>query len=328
MPFSRHSGEGNCARLRQVVDNKPIVRGFPMRRYAFAFLVSLAVVSVMAAPLAPMAQGRAGRTADPAMQTAMQTLAYGQDRLQALDYWAGATPDAPLVIFVHGGGWKRGDKQMMRRSAKLAHWQAAGYAVASVNYRLVPDASVEQQAADVAAAVAYLRANAARLGFDRSRIALVGHSAGAHLVALVGTDPQYFRTAGLAMDDVRGVVPLDGAAYNVPDQMDENVRLMGDTYEQAFGTDPARQRALSPTAHAAGPNAPEFLILHVQREDGTRQSRELGSALRRAGTPATVQGFAGRGLRGHMQINRNLGEADYPATPVVDAFFQRIFASR
>jgi arylformamidase len=295
-----------------------------MRHYAFVLLASLAVASVTVAPPAPMAQGRTARTAD----AAMQTLAYGQDRLQALDYWAGATPDAPLVIFVHGGGWKRGDKQMMRGSAKLAHWQAAGYAVASVNYRLVPNASVEQQAADVAAAVAYLRANAARLGFDRSRIAMVGHSAGAHLVALVGTDPQYFRAAGLAMDDVRGVVPLDGAAYNVPDQMGENARLMGDTYEQAFGTDPARQRALSPTAHAAGPNAPEFLILHVQREDGTRQSRELGSALRRAGTPATVQGFAGRGLRGHMQINRNLGEADYPATPVVDAFLQRIFASR
>ena len=53
------------------------------------------------------------------------------------------------------------------------------------------------------------------------------------------------------------------------------------TYAQAFGTDPARQRALSPTLHAGGPNAPEFLILHVQRQDGTRQSRELGETLPR-----------------------------------------------
>ena len=215
---------------------------------------------------------------------------------------------------------------MMHGSAKLEHWQAAGYAVASINYRLVPDVGVEQQAADVAGAVAYLMANAARLGFDRDRIALVGHSAGAHLVALVGTDPQYLRAAGLSLDDIDGVVPLDGAAYNVPDQMDENARLMGDTYAQAFGTDPARQRALSPTFHAEGPNAPAFLILHVAREDGRRQSEELAAALVRAGTPATVQGFAGRGLRGHMQINRSLGEADYPATPVVDAFLQQVFA--
>lgn len=267
-------------------------------------------------------QRAARRQAD---DPAVQTLSYGQDPLQALDYWPGATPDAPLVVFVHGGGWKRGDMQMMRGSAKLSHWQAAGYGVASVNYRLVPAATVEQQGADVASAVAFLRANAARLGFDADRMVLIGHSAGAHLVALVGTDPAYFRAAGLPMQAVRGIVPLDGAAYNVPDQMGENARLLGDTYEQAFGTDPARQRALSPTFHAAGPNAPEFLILHVQRQDGTRQSRELGAALERAGTPVTVQGFDGRGLRGHMQINRNLGEADYPATPVVDAFLARVF---
>ena len=84
----------------------------------------------------------------------------------------------PVAVFVHGGGWQRGDKRLMLGSAKLRHWQAAGYAVASLNYRLVPDATVEQQAADVASAVAYLKANAGGLGFDARRIALVGHSAG------------------------------------------------------------------------------------------------------------------------------------------------------
>lgn len=251
--------------------------------------------------------------------------AFGPNHLQRLDYWAGKNRNAPLVVFVHGGGWKRGDKKMMRGSAKLSHWQAQGYAVASVNYRLVPDATVEQQAADVAAAVAYLKKNAARLGFDGSRIALIGHSAGAHLVALVGTDPQWLRGAGLKLSDIAGVVPLDGAAYEVPAQMGENARLLGDTYEQAFGTDPARQRALSPTFQAAAPNAAAFLILHVQRRDGTAQSKALGEALRKAGTQASVQGFDGRGLRGHAEINRKLGEADYPATPVVDAFLKRIF---
>ena len=55
------------------------------------------------------------------------------------------------------------------------------------------------------------------------------------------------------------------------------------------------------------------------------QSNELAVALTRAGTPATVQEFSGRGLRGHMQINRELGDPDYPATAVVDAFLARIF---
>jgi len=254
-----------------------------------------------------------------------QALSYGPDALQAVDYWAGAAPDAPLVVFVHGGGWKRGDKRMMDRSGKLAHWQALGYAVASLNYRLVPEATVEQQAQDVAGAVAFLKARAGVLGFDPERIALVGHSAGAHLVALVGTDPAYLRGAGLSFADIDGVVPLDGAAYDVPAQLDEGPRIMGQTYRQAFGGDAARQARLSPTAQAAAPNAPEFLILHVQRADGIRQSEALGAALRRAGTEAEVQGFAGKGLSGHAEINRRMGDPDYPATAVLDRFLARVF---
>lgn len=254
-----------------------------------------------------------------------KTLSYGPDRLQQLDFWPAARADAPLVVFVHGGGWKRGDKRMMDGSAKLSHWRDLGYAVASVNYRLVPDNTVEEQAADIASAVALLKGKAATLGIDPGRIALVGHSAGAHLVALVGTDPAYFRAAGLSLQDVRGIVPLDGAAYDVGTQIADGGRVMRDTYVQAFGTDPQRHKRLSPTLQAAAPNAPEFLILHVQRDDGTAQSKALAEALRKGGTPATVQGFAGRGLKGHAEINRQLGEEDYPATPVVDAFLARIF---
>ena len=286
-----------------------------------AALVALAATALAAAPGADRRPtGTELREAAGAREHA-----YGPDRLQRLDYWAGKGRTAPLVVFVHGGGWRRGDKRVMAGSAKLAHWQAQGYAVASVNYRLVPDATVEQQAADVATALAWLSDNADALGFDGGRIVLVGHSAGAHLAALVGTDPQYLRGVGLDMGDIAGVIPLDGAGYDVPAQMGENARLMGDTYRQAFGTDPARQKALSPTFHAAAPNAPAFLILHVQRADAVSQSRALGEALRKAGTPATVQGFAGRGLRGHREINQRLGEADYPATAVVDAFLKERF---
>ena len=257
--------------------------------------------------------------------TGPRELSFGPDRLQRLDYWPGTTAGAPLVVFVHGGGWKRGDKRMMTGSAKLAHWQAQGYAVASVNYRLVPDATVEQQAEDVATALAWLSDNADALGFDGGRMALVGHSAGAHLAALVGTDPQWLRAVGLRQSDLAGVVLLDGAAYDVAAQVGTNARLMGDTYRQAFGSDPVRQRALSPVHHAKAPNVPAFLILHVQRADAASQSRVLGDALRRAGTPADVRQFAGRGLRGHAEINRRLGDPRYPATAAVDAFLKLRF---
>ena len=283
-------------------------------------ILALSLVATIA-PAAVPAQA----VAQAQQHSPKQTFSYGDDALQALDYWAGSRSDAPLVVFVHGGGWKRGDKQMMDGSDKLSHWQSQGYAVASVNYRLVPDNTVEEQAEDVASAVAYLKDNSGRLGFDADRIVLIGHSAGAHLVALVGTDPQYLRGAGLQLSDVLGVIPLDGAAYDVAYQLENTGILMRGTYRQAFGTNPARHRRLSPTMQARAPNAPEFLILHVQRNDAREQSRALAEALNNAGTRARVQGFRGRGLRGHAEINRRLGDEDYPATPVVDAFLARLF---
>ena len=270
----------------------------------------------------------AGTAAGPEISAARGALEmrYGTDPLQQLDFYPATTTEpAPLVFFVHGGGWKRGDKRNATGEFKAPHYREQGYHFASTNYRLVPDATVEQQAADVAAALAKLVGDADRLKIDRSRIVLMGHSAGAHLVALVGTDPQYLQAAGLSLSDIRGVIPLDGAAYDVPAQMDENALLLGDTYKQAFGTDPERQRALSPTFNAAAPNAPSFLILHVQRKDGTAQSKGLGEALRAAGTEAKVQGFEGRGLKGHGEINRRMGDTDYAATPVVDAWLERLF---
>jgi arylformamidase len=273
-----------------------------------------------------ISDGRGERYGDAARPMKGATeLSYGNDALQKLDYWKPKAANAPLVIFVHGGGWKRGDKGNATGQYKAPHYLEQGYAFASINYRLVPAATVEQQAADVAAAIAYLRRDAAKLGFDPNKIVLMGHSAGAHLSALVGTDPQYLRMAGLDFSALDGVIPLDGAAYDVPAQMGDGAKMMKDTYIQAFGTDPARQKALSPYWHAAGPNAPAFLIVHVEREDGARQSAALGEALRKAGTRTEVKAFKGEGLKGHMEINRQLGDPDYPATAEVDAWLKGVF---
>ncbi|MGJ5118883.1 alpha/beta hydrolase [Bradyrhizobium oligotrophicum] len=268
---------------------------------------------------ARLAAREAERQSGPATE-----YAYGADPLQKLDFWqARGGAAAPLVVFVHGGGWKRGDKRNATGAAKVEHMLVQGYAFASIDYRLVPAATVEEQAADVAAALAWLRSNAKRLGIDPARIVLMGHSAGAHLVALVGTDPRYFTAAGLSLRDVSGIIALDGACYDVARQLADSGRFMLDTYIQAFGTDPVRQRALSPTLQAARPNAPAFLILHVDRADGKAQSKALGAALVQAGTPAEVQDVGGTGLRGHMEINRELGDPSHPATAIVDAWLRR-----
>jgi len=264
-----------------------------------------------------------------------QTIAYGRDPLQVLDFWPAvqrSSPTekfrdvrpAPLVLYVHGGGWQRGSKDNATGRWKPAHFPARGYAFASINYRLVPQARVEQQAADVALALRAVVDRAAALGVDTRRVVLMGHSAGAHLVALVGTDERYLKEAGLSFANLAGVIPVDGAAYDVPAQVKDGPGMMQTTYGAAFGTDPARQRALSPTLQAAPPNAPAFLLLHVQRPDGTRQAEALEAALRAARTAVERRGFPGTGLMGHMEINRRLGDPAYAATGVVDAWLEKV----
>lgn len=306
-----------------------------MRKTLILFVAAASLVAGTYAQAAegPLRQRLAERLAqrtkapDGPKAPGKQTFSYGSDTLQQLDFYPAQNEKgpAPLVLFVHGGGWKRGSKDNADGSWKAPHYTASGYAYASINYRLVPEATVEQQGADVAAALRFLLDRAGTLGIDRTRVVIMGHSAGAHLVALVGTDEQYLKGAGLSLRDIDGVLPIDGAAYDVAAQMKDGGRMMQDTYLQAFGTDPARQAALSPTLQAGAPNAASFLIIHVQRRDGVAQAKALQDALRKAGTPTERRDFPGTGLTGHAEINRQLGNPDYAATPVVDDWLGRVF---
>ena len=248
----------------------------------------------------------------------MAELSYGRDPLQRLDLAVPAGKSRPpLVVFIHGGGWSIGDKRHSI-DAKAKHFVAAGQAFASVNYRLVPQVTVEQQASDVAGAIAKLRTYAMGSNYDGEQIVLMGHSAGAHLAALVGTDPRYLAAAGVPIGSVKGIVLLDGAGYDVAQQMARPGNLVSGMYEAAFGKDPARQRALSPTLHAAAPNVANWLILPVERRaDSTAQSRALAAALAKAGASARVVPVPGES---HASLNRGLGEAGDFATAEIDRF--------
>ena len=249
-------------------------------------------------------------------------LAYGTDSKQRFDLLVpAAATRAPLLLFVHGGGWSIGDKRS-GAGVKAAHFTNAGWAFASANYRLVPQVTVEQQAADIAAAIAWARRNAAAHGFDPDTIVLMGHSAGAHLVALVGTDPRYLAAAGVPIAAVKGVILLDGAGYDIAGQMARPGNPVAGMYDAAFGNDVARQKALSPTLHAGAPNVAQWLILPIDRRDDSKaQSEGLAAALRPAGASATVVAVPGES---HASLNKGLGEEGDLATAEVDRFLARL----
>ena len=263
-----------------------------------------------------------GASAQP-LPPGMAEMSYGRDPLQRLDLVAPAGNKRPaLILFIHGGGWSIGDKRHAI-GAKASHFVGKGYAFASVNYRLVPQATVEQQAADVASAIAKLRSYAMGSNYDGERIVLMGHSAGAHLAALVGTDPRYLTAAGVPMGAVKGIVLLDGAGYDVARPGRAEMNIVKPMYEAAFSKDPAAPGARYPRpATPPRPMSRRWLILPIERRaDSQAQSKGLADALNRAGASATVVAVPGES---HGSLNKGLGEEGDFATAEVDRFLKNV----
>lgn len=269
---------------------------------------------------------KAARTAGKANKQSPTDLSYGPHERQGVDFFSPAQPSPtlgerpPLIAFVHGGGWSFGNRTQTNHY-KPAYFTQQGYAYASIGYRVLPEAEVEEQAKDVARGLRHLREQAETLGFDPDRIVLMGHSAGAHLAALVSTDPQY---AGEDLAAIAGVILLDGAGYDVA----ENMRIRGRAsriYDRAFGSDPDRQATLSPISHVASPHAPEWLVLHVAGLARSQsQSVALGDALIGEGASAEVVAISNSD---HGRMNRELGNGSDNAAPHVARFLARLFGS-
>ncbi|MFN3989870.1 MAG: alpha/beta hydrolase [Erythrobacter sp.] len=248
------------------------------------------------------------------------TVIYGSHLRQQVDLYAPdqALGDAPLIVYIHGGGWQIGNHKMVQE--KPAHFTAQGYVFASAGYRLLPEAPVEQQAADLGEAVRVLRGAAEDYGFDPDAIVLMGHSAGAHLAALIATDPKY---AGDAFGAIRGVVLLDGAGYDVALAIATPTMEAPLLYRDVFGTDPARHKALSPVTHAGGKDAPDWLALYVaERSNSRMQSERLVAALVKGGAHAEAIAIS---ATDHGGMNRDIGTpAGTAQTEAIDAFLARL----
>jgi acetyl esterase/lipase len=259
-------------------------------------------------------------------------VAYGADPLQRLDLSlpeGAGCPPVPVVVWVHGGGWQIGDKSNAM-TAKVALWNDAGWAVASVNYRLtdpsVPAARrvvAPSHNEDVAAAVGWLTDNATDVGIDPTRIALLGHSAGAGIVAALATDPTYLEAVGLQPTDLACVAPLDTEAFSIADAV-ESGAVLADIYGDAFGTDPQRWEDLSPLTHVGdAPTPPLFLV--TRGTDGRRAIvATFAAAVDAAGGETTIVDLPGFS---HEDVNKRIGDPnDDELTPALQEFLSACLA--
>lgn len=142
-------------------------------------------------------------------------------KLTSLDVYAPADgTKQPVVVWIHGGGWRRGDKSRVHERPTV--FTSKGYVLVSINYRLSPHVTYREQGQDIARAIRWVRDNIDEYGGNPEKLLLMGHSAGAHLAALVATDESYLGSEKLKLGALSGVILLDGAGYDIPPASTDN----------------------------------------------------------------------------------------------------------
>ena len=209
----------------------------------------------------------------------------------------GKCTPAPVVVWIHGGGWASGDKQNEMED-KISLFNGQGYLLVSINYRLSPrPASTDPQrikhpvhVQDVARALDWISDNIAKgYGGDAGKITLLGHSAGAHLATLVATDESLLAAHGHKLSLLDCVGSLDTQAYDIPAVLKSPSGATKSTYENAFGTDPATWKKASPITHvAAGKKIPPLLL--ARRGTASRRAilASFEARLKAAGITSTT----------------------------------------
>lgn len=283
------------------------------------------LITLTGAAIAPRSSATAAETAGG--MAVQRDIAYaepqgGDKRLTSLDVYSPASgQDHPIMVWIHGGGWRRGDKANV--NLKPQAFVGKGYVLVSVNYRLVPEVRYKEQAGDIARAIRWVHDHAKETGGSPDRIVVMGHSAGAHLAALVSTDDRYLKSQGLPLSIIKGVILLDGAGYNIPDRFEAAPPVAKRMAEGVFGSDRETQKDASPIAHVAKDKGiPPFLIIHVaDRAESKAQSHEFAEALGKAGVAAEVVPAEGKT---HGSLNQELGQPGDKPTEAVFAFLGRL----
>lgn len=323
----------------------------------------LAVNLVAAALLAPRAIPPGVRADDPPPRSyeveSVENAAYrdGPDadpeRHKCDVFYPRGGKNCPVVVLVHGGVWMFGDKSHGGQYSAVGKFLARNGIVAVLpNYRLTPKIKHPEHVKDVARAVAWTAKNCGKYGGSADQLFIAGHSAGGHLVALLGTDESYLKAEGLKHSDVKGVIPVSGV-YRIPEvnlrldltpegqktgvmaevasisALSINLPLLtmlnGDKksldwtispFGFVFGNDPKVRKEASPITHVEK-GLPPFLILYAERDlpTLTAMAEEFGKALKDKGCDAEVRKIP---RRTHHNIVFRATTLD---DPVVDAMF-------
>lgn len=249
---------------------------------------SLALVSLLVSGCSQALFAIANAPARFASVDRSVNVAYGDGPRRRLDVYAPRRAKGlPVVVFWYGGAWTEGKKEDYRFvGATLAQH---GFVAVLPDYRLYPEVKYPEFIKDGAQAVAWVEQHADAIGGDRSRIVLMGHSAGAYMAAMLALDPKYIAAAGANAADIIGFVGLSGPYVLQPDTADL----------RAIFSSPYLPVDWQPV-HYAHPHSPPGLLVHglEDRRVLPAQARQLRDAL------------AARQSRVEMELYEHCGHAD------------------
>jgi len=213
--------------------------------------------------------------------SAIATVAFDPKHALSLDVFRpqNAHGKAPTVVFFYGGSWRNGTREDYRFVGQsLAR---AGFLVIVPDYRKAPQAVFPAFIEDSARAVAWAKRHAAEYGGDPSRIFLVGHSSGAHMAALLGTDAHFLREVDMQPRDLAGIVGLAGPYDFLP--------ITDPLIKQAFG--PAAEWPKSQPVNFVDGDEPPFLLLQGTADKlvWPRNAERLAVKLRVQHEPVEVE---------------------------------------
>lgn len=238
----------------------------------------------------------------------------------------------PMVVFVHGGYWTSGDKEYYLPFTGLyANVGVAlarrGIGVVVTNYRLAPAAKFEQIISDVATAVAWTKKTAADYDADPNALWLMGHSAGAHMVALLATDARWLKDVGVSPGDVSGFIAMS-AIYDLEDMAKKNDASFNETVVRTtFGPDAAALTAFSPIRHFRL-GMPKMLMLTAEKDFPYLIAQEEAARRKLADLHASPDAYVIPGYT-HMDMVLKFGrDEDEASRRVIDFVLGRSSADK
>lgn len=209
----------------------------------------------------------------------VEDISYGDQQWQKLDVYPQTdNANAPVVVFIHGGSWRHGRKDQYRFAADA--FSRLGYTVVLPDYIKHPSekARFPEFVMDGAQAIAWVKNNIADYRGDSNNIFLAGHSAGAHTVAMLATDPQYLTALGLSEKDIRGVAGIAGPYSFIPDWS---------VTQEVFGP-PSRYPLMDVFNYVDG-SEPSTLLLHSAADQQVGQYNIDGFAERLSNAKVDVE---------------------------------------